>query len=144
MFLVQLVPLQEDMAEVQAWPPCLWQRRRQFPESPKHPIDCPTGLAEPCWYPGPPFHPLLCYPALLSVPLPPSLFLTPVLYPRPPSAAALGMANTPSCRVYVSGMRPPPPLLYPHSPIHPSLVHVMLGASQYGRQLTQPSPLFLP
>lgn len=50
------------------------------------------------------------------------------------------MANTPPCRGYVSRMRPPPP----PTTTHPSLVYVMLGASQYGRQLIQPSPLFLP
>lgn len=98
--------------ECRAWPPCLWQRRRQFPESPKHPIDCPTGLAEPCWYPGPPIPPTPHAIQRCSL----SLFLSSVFYPRPPSAAALGMANTPPCRVYVSGMRPPPPLFCPHPP----------------------------
>ena len=141
----------------------MWQRRRRFPESPKHPIDCSTSLAEPSWYTG---H-LPCtscssrYSSLLlsssvRLSLYPSLFLrSSIPHSHPslaislslslsflhlPSRAALGMANTPPCRGYVSRMRPPPP----PTTTHPSLVYVMLGASQYGRQLIQPSPLFLP
>ena len=141
--------------------PCLWQRRRRFPESPKHPIDCSTSLAEPSWYTGHlPFTSCSSRYSTLSISVPPFLRSTlpsqssctslsvclsvslclSLSFLHLPSRAALGMANTPPCRGYVSRMRPPPP----PTTTHPSLVYVMLGASQYGRQLVQPSPLFLP
>ena len=54
--------------------PCLWQRRRRFPESPKHPIDCSTSLAEPSWYTGHlPFTSCSSRYSTLSISVPPFL-----------------------------------------------------------------------
>lgn len=110
---------------------------RRFSESPKHPIDCPTSFAgtRELVHRSPPVPPRSLYPAplLLSF-LPPSTF----------SLAALGMANTPPCRGYVSRMRPPLPPAAIHPSPFPRLCHARRRASQYGRQLVQPSPLFLP
>lgn len=110
---------------------------RRFSESPKHPIDCPTSFAgtRELVHRSPPVPPRSLYPAplLLSF-LPPSTI----------SLAALGMANTPPCRGYVSRMRPPLPPAAIHPSPFPRLCHARRRASQYGRQLVQPSPLFLP
>lgn len=102
------------------------QRRafRRFSESPKHPIDCRTSFAKPRELvhrsPPVPSSPLslprftanaatACWLLLLLLSFPPSTFSR--------SLAALGMANTPPCRGYVSRMRPPPP-----AAIHPSFL----------------------
>lgn len=104
------------------------QRRlsRRFSESPKHPIDCPTSFAENREARA---TPVTSRTLLLPALTPPGTALLYSLSPSTFSLAALGMANTPPCRGYVSRMRPPPP-----AAIHPT--HPLFPPPRYPRSMS--------
>jgi len=129
--------------------PCLCQRRlsRWFSESPKHPIDCPTSFAENR--------------EARATPVTSRTLLRPALSPRhrssllsfPVHLLARGIRNGEHAAVQrlrephatTSARRHPPiPSSLSSPSLPPVLCHARRRASQYGRQLVQPSPLFLP